>query len=342
MSKPKHNVVSYSKFDISRLRFSDITSNERSITQDIGYITYDCPKNGERQFSLQSPEIKIDSGGIPNEDSPYHKSESSRGYCKIVLEPNPNVKGESEEQRSTRGSKQLKFKNVLESIDQYCEENAEKILGSAKLAKKMKYQPIVRKQAEKEEDSDSDSDEDEGSENKEEVIQKHNPAYMKAKIPLVWEAETVDSKNFQVYCVNKEEGTHDLIDDIVSLNDLRKHIGYMRDVKFVLHACKVWASKNPSNGQTHRMWGITFKLRRVEVKPYEPTGNDADSGDDEELFNNSDDESEEQVVKKFVEAENEDSDEESAKEEEDDDEEVVIEKKKPARGRGKGKAKAEV
>lgn len=332
MSKAKHNVISYSKVDLDRISFTDLESTERVPSQEIGYIRYDHPKNGERQFDIQTPEIKMDAGGIPDGDGPFYKTTAQRGFVKIPLEVNPNVKGETDEEREARKEKLQKFKETLEALDKHMEDNKEKFFGSAKQAKKYTYQPIVRYPQEKDE---SDSDEEKDSPD-EEVVTVHRPPYMKAKIPIVWETDNVE---LDVYRVNDEgttefesDGKWSQLTDVVSLDDLRKHVAYMRNVKYVLHACKYWAQKQASNGSQQRFYGITFKVRRVEVKPYVKTTEDV-SEDDGMLFEDSDDDDE--VVTKFVEKEQtkvEESEGSDDSDEEDEEEEkVVAEKKKPVR-----------
>ena len=55
------------------------------------------------------------------------------------------------------------------------------------------------------------------------------------------------------------------IENITTLDDLRKYVGYMRTMKFVLHVSKLWASKQAANGQDTRKYGLTMKVRRVVV-----------------------------------------------------------------------------
>lgn len=336
MSKAKHNVISYSNVETTRIGFTDLEDNERIPSQKIGYVRYDHPTNGERQFDIQTPEIKMDNYGIPDGDGPYYKTIASRAFVKIPLEVNELVKGESEQDRSKRAAKLLKFRQTLEKLDVYMEENKEKFFGSAKTAKKYSYQPIVRHAQEKDIDSDSDNeDEDKDKDDKEDVITVKRPVYMKAKIPIVWETENI---TLDIYRSNKEgtseftkDGKHTELTDVKTLDELRKHVGYMRDVKYVLHACKIWASKQAVNGQECRKFGITFKVRRIEVQQYVGAANvESDNEDDGELFANSDDEndSEEVVVNKFIASVQQDSESDDSDEDIIQEEEPVIEKKK--------------
>lgn len=342
MSKAKHNVISYSKVNTSQIGFTDLEDSDRVPSQKIGYVRYDHPKNGERQFDIQTPEIKMDNYGIPDSSSPYHQTTASRAFVKIPLEVNNMVKGESDEERSKRSAKLDKFRKTLEAIDTYMLENKEKIFGSAKTAKKYDYQPIVRAPQKRDNDSDSDSEDGVNSDNSNTI---QRPMYMKAKVPIKWQTDDVQ---LEVYRQNKEgtqefkdDGTHTELKDVVTLDDLRNHVRYMRNARFVLHACKLWASKNTSNGQDTRKYGLTFKIRRVEVQQY-IASDSGDYGQDEgELFADSDDE--DQVVTKFVESakkhfenpedaedsdDNDDSDDDDDSEEE---EEPVVEVKKRGR-----------
>ena len=296
MSKAKHNIISYAKIDIDNIVFNELQSTDRVPSQDIGYMGYKDDKNGERQFDIQTPEIKMDAGGIPDADSPYHQTISQRAFVKIPLEVNPNVKGETDEERNIRAEKLEKFKNALIKIDNYMDSEEFKTKTFGKNHKKYKLQPIARTP----EIKDSDSDSEDENQNEDKVI-KHKPMYMKAKIPMVYGEDKVD---LDVYRVN-EEGTTDFENDgkwteiknIETLDDLKKNgISYMRNVKFVLHACKFWAQKQASSGSSTRLYGLTFKARRVEVKP-QPQMNDDNSDDDDELFANSDDD---EIVEKFV------------------------------------------
>ena len=94
----------------------------------------------------------------------------------------------------------------------------------------------------------------------------------------------------------------------------------MRKGRYVFHVSKLWASKQPANGQTTRMYGLTLKLRRVEVQQKVKLEK-VDVVKNENPFIDSDDEDEvdQGTVKHFVEAEdkNECSEESSLDESED-------------------------
>merc|ERR1712072_1303737 len=97
--------------------------------------------------------------------------------------------------------------------------------------------------------------------------------------------------------------------------------------KYVLHVSKLWASKQPANGQNTRMFGVTLKLRRVEVHPRLQTQNTV-TNKNETPFIDSDDEDEvdQNTVKHFVEADaaSEDDDDDSEDDSEEEEEEEVV------------------
>jgi hypothetical protein len=262
MSKAEHNIVPYNKVDLTRLSFTDLEDNDRIPSQKIAYVRYNDPKHGENQFDIQTPDYLLDNFGIPDADGPYYQTTKQRAFVKLPLAVNPLVTSETEEEREKRSVKLQKFKEVLEQFDAHMIENQTKIFGNAKNAKKYTYQPFVR-QARVMQDSDSDSDDEE----KEVVVR---PDYTKAKIPLEWNTEKVLVDVFQKNKKGTEayetDGSHTAV-EVTTLDDLKQHVRYMRKGRYVFHVAKLWAAKQPANGQTTRMYGLTFKLRRVEVQP---------------------------------------------------------------------------
>merc|ERR1711901_16056 len=128
------------------------------------------------------------------------------------------------------------------------------------------------------------------------------------------------------------DGSHTDV-DVTSLDDLKQHVKYMRKGRYVFHVAKLWASKQPANGQTTRMYGLTLKLRRVEVQPRSKT-EVKETVKNENPFIDSDDEDvvDEGTVKHFVEADAV-SENESDEESEDESEEEVVQVKSTGRKR---------
>lgn len=336
MSKAEHNIVPYSKVDFERASFTDLEDNDRIPSQKIAYFRYNDPKYGENQWDIQTPDYLLDNYGIPDSDGPYYQTTKQRAFIKLPLDVNPLVTSETDEEREKRSVKLQKFKSTLVAFDNWMLEHKDTIFGSAKNAKKYTYQPIVR-QSKTVQDSDSESDD-------EDVQTVVRPDYMKAKIPLDYNTEKVLVDVFQK---NKEgteaweaDGSHtDIVVD--SLDDLRKHAGFMRKNKYVLHVSKLWASKQPANGQNTRMFGVTLKLRRVEVHPRLHT-NVVSNKNETPFIDSDDDEVDHGTVKHFVEASNVENaesadDSEDDSEDESEEEEVVV--KKTTKGRKRSSKK---
>lgn len=338
MSKAKHNIIPYNKLDLSNVTITDkegnvnqLEDNDRIPSQKIAYFRYKDPKKGEAQWDIQSCEILLDNFGIPDSEGPYYQTAKARAFVKIPLGINDQVTTESEEEREVRKKKLLSFKKSLEALDEYLgsEDLKTKIFG--KNAKKMQYQPIVR-QSKVVQDEDSDEEDDD----KEVVVR---PDYMKAKIQLEYNTDNVQVEIFQKNNEGSEaynrDGSHSEI-SASDLDELRKHVAYMRKQRFVLHVSKFWAAKQVQNGQDKKMYGATLKLRRVEVQERVMQSKVEDDDDkDAEPFIDSDDEEDTKLVKEFTSDKVEE--EEESDEEEDSDEDTPPPPKKT--GRKKSAAK---
>ena len=146
--------------------------------------------------------MKLDNYGIPNKDSPYHKTDKDRAKIKIPLDARQDLDNESSEEREKRTQDLKNFKKSLSELDKRIEnELIAEVLGSSKAAKKLEYVSLVRKGV-KEVVKDSDSDDSDEEENKEPVWK---PDYMSSKIDLDWESGDITCL---LYKTNKE-GTED-------------------------------------------------------------------------------------------------------------------------------------
>ena len=342
MSKAEHNIVPYNKVDLSRVSFTELEDNDRIPSQKIAYVRYNDPKYGENQFDIQTPEILLDNYGIPDADGPYYQTTKQRAFFKVPLDVNPNVTTETEVEREKRSAKLQTFKKMLQDFDTWMtdKDNQAKIFGSAKNAKKYSYQPFVR-QPRVVQDSDSESDDEEA---KETVAR---PDYTKAKIPLDYNTEKVIVDVFQKNQKGTEayetDGSHTDV-EVTTLDDLKQHVRYMRKGRYVFHVSKLWASKQPASGQSLRMYGLTLKLRRVEVQP-RSRSEVTETVKNENPFIESDDEDDvdQRTVKHFVEAEadgdeSEEEESEEESEEEESEEEQVVQAKPKGRKRASKKS----
>ena len=331
MSRAKHNIIPYNKIDLSRVSISDLEDNDRIPSQKISYFRYNDPKKGEAQWDIQSCEILLDNYGIPDGDGPYYKTAKQRAFVKVPLAVNDQVTTETADERKIRAKKLTTFKDSLVAIDKYLDSDDMKLklFGSAKAAKKYTYQPIVRQSKTVAEDDSDDSDE----EGEKDVVVR--PDYMKGKIHLDYNTEAVQVEIFQKNNEGSDsyqkDGSHTEI-NVSNLDDMRKHVAYMRKQRFVFHVSKLWASKQPANGQSTKMYGATLKLRRVEVQERAQLASVEDNDDGAEPFIDSDDEddNDNNLVKEFTQAKtttkedsDDDNDDEEESEESDDSEEEV-------------------
>jgi len=307
-------------------------------------------KKGEAQWDIQSCEILLDNYGIPDSDGPYYKTAKQRAFVKVPLEVNELVTTETADERTVRAKKLTNFKDSLVLIDNYLDSDDMKIklFGSVKAAKKYTYQPIVRQSKIVAEDDSDDSE----AEEKEAVVSR--PDYMKGKIHLDYNTENVQVEIFQKNNEGSDsyqkDGSHTEI-SVASLDDMRKHVSYMRKQRFVFHVSKLWASKQPANGQDKKMYGATLKLRRVEVqeRTQQVATDDNDDGAEPFIDSDDDDDGEVTLVKEFVtkdtkdtNKDDEESDEESEEENDSDesDEEIDVKPPTPPPAAKKGRKKS--
>ena len=148
----------------------------------------------------------------------------------------------------------------------------------------------------------------------------------------------------------QKDGSHTEI-NVTSLDDMRKHIAYMRKQRYVFHVSKLWASKQPANGQTTKMYGATLKLRRAEVqeRTQQVAATEDDSGAEPFIDSDDEDDGEVKLVKEFVtkdtnkgESEDEESEDEENDSEESDEDEVDLKPPTPPpvkKGRKKATSK---
>tara|TARA_B110000037_G_C17100428_1_gene497744 strand:- start:69 stop:974 length:906 start_codon:yes stop_codon:yes gene_type:complete len=295
-------LISYNKFNYSNMTFSELDDNDRIPSQKISYPRYKV-NSSEKQLYIQTPEIKLDGGGIPSENSPYHPTPKARANgVKIPLE-----------NRESTPEKLTLFRSKLEEIDAYLssDEFKKKFFGP-KNKKKYEYIPIVKTPQEIEPDSDDE-------ENKADKKERHRPIYMKARIQVVYGSEG-DDVNIDVYSEDKTKPRKDRYEEVevTTLSELSKYMRYMSTVKFVLHPCKIWADKQPANGGKVRKYSITFKIKRVIFDKNQQMSSSIDDDLDKVVCIDSDSDEESDVdtaVKKnYMKEASADSDDESSDE----------------------------
>jgi hypothetical protein len=220
------------------VNFTDLEENKRSKGQKIAYVRY-----GDKQPFLQTPEIQLETYGIPRAGE-YYKEDSQRSFIKVPLN----------EEFSTDVKL---FKQKLEQLDTIMDSDQmrEKIFGSKKSAKGWVYQPLVRESMQQTiEDSDSDSDE-EGT--KASTSAQFRPPYFKAKLKTNYESGDVET------VVYKKDNGNRSKQKVKTLTDLESLVTYRSTIRLVVMPNKLWAMKNMQG----KKYGLALKITHLEVEP---------------------------------------------------------------------------
>merc|ERR1711988_355027 len=220
------------------VNFTDPEENKRSKGQKIAYVRY-----GDKQPFLQTPEIQLETYGIPRAGE-YYKEDSQRSFIKVPLN----------EEFSTDVKL---FKQKLEQLDTIMDSDQlrEKIFGSKKSAKGWVYQPLVRESMQQTiEDSDSDSDE-EGT--KASTSAQFRPPYFKAKLKTNYESGDVET------VVYKKDNGNRSKQKVKTLTDLESLVTYRSTIRLVVMPNKLWAMKNMQG----KKYGLALKITHLEVEP---------------------------------------------------------------------------
>ena len=306
-----------SDFDYNKIIFDEIAENERSESQNIGYIRY-SGNDGEKQLHIQL-DVTIDNYGWDNVEK--HENDD----FKLPLELN-NFKdiGESDEEKGNRTKYLEKIRNVFEKIDSNLEKDMDKILGKNS-KKKYKYTSKFSKLPKFQDDDDDDQDEETLIKLKQKRLK-----YMKIKIPkeynsgkILTEVYKKNSKDTEDY---NKDGKYTLI-EINKIDDLKQLIKFRGKYRFIVHPCKTWADKNLRGNADFKEFGVGFKLIRVVVLSNEQTP--ITKNIESKIFIDSDDEEEENMVKnlKALDVDKEDDDDDDSESDEESESEEKLETK---------------
>jgi hypothetical protein len=236
-TKNTNLTTSYEDLEYSRLSFTQLEENSRSNGQLVGYVRYNCPKNGEgAQLNIQCPWMKLFTYGIPRQ-GPNFETDDKRAHIRIPFDE------DNEEHQ--------KLMAYLQQIDEYLGSDEFKQLNFGKKAGKYKYSPIVRV-PEEEEDDDGN------------VVKK--APFFKVKIKLSWPDKVVETN---VYSVEEyeEDGkkkwkTKETL-ECKSIDDIASHVKYLSSIRPIIRPFKLWAlnAKVPEP-----KYGLMFKVEKVQVQ----------------------------------------------------------------------------
>jgi len=271
MSKQTSLTKKYTKFDPKRINFTDLEENARSKGQKIAYVRYRDEKKGDQTLLLQTPQIELNTYGIPRKGE-YYNDDKQRSFIKVPLD--------------TENSESGILYNKLSELDTLLEsdEMKIKIFGSLKKAKGYKYQTIVRENAPTTIEDNSDSDESDGEGSKNETTQQQTyprPPYFKAKLNLDYESGNITTKVFKLSPNSTREDM-----SITTLDQLETLVTFRSSIRMIVMPNKLWALKTFDG----KRYGLSFKIMHLEVEPVERSSlkqffdNDAfvDSDDDDD------------------------------------------------------------
>jgi len=236
-TKNTNLTTSFEDLEFSRISFTQLEENSRSNGQLVGYIRYNCPKNGEgSQLNIQCPWMKLFTYGIPRQ-GPNFETDDKRAHIRIPFDE------ENEEH--------LKLMTFLQQVDEYLGSDEFKQLNFGKKANKYKYSPIVRI-PEEEEDDDGN------------VVKK--APFFKVKIKLSWPDKVVETNVYSVEEYEEDEKkkwkTKETL-ECKTIDDIASHVKYLSTIRPIIRPFKVWAlnAKVPEP-----KYGLMFKVEKVQVQ----------------------------------------------------------------------------
>ena len=237
-NKSKQFTLNYTEVDPSRISFTELKENDRSLGQKIAYPRYNHPKLGANSdLIIQLPWIKITQGGIPRIDK-YHADDSKRGYIKLPLDQSiPEIK---------------EFSDMLRSIDAVLGSSENKQMWFGSQANKYEYTSLFRI-----------PEEEDPEESKTKKNQGPKLPYMKVKLDTTYPENHVKTVIFKsVMKDGKRERS--LVDDITDIDSLCKTVSYMSTVRPIIRPVKLWSASNKT-----KSYGLSFKVLKMEVEPSE-------------------------------------------------------------------------
>lgn len=246
MSNHQNTTISYKDLSVDKLDISKLEDTTYNTAQKTAFVNYkhDAYKKAALQF--QSPYIKLFTYGIPTiteKNKKWYPSDKNRAFVKIPEDVN--------------NPKCVEFFKKLDEVDTYFQSNDFKklIFGNEKIASTYTYQPIVRSPDSTEHDDANDESVDVpeiATENKSE--KQDGPRYIKVKIDLQWETNNILTKCY----VLDDSKQRTIVNDIATIDDLKKYIKFNSSICMVLIANKMYAAKAKVNGA--KKYGITFKI----------------------------------------------------------------------------------
>jgi hypothetical protein len=225
-----------------------------------GYINYEQPR---KQLVMQGPWIKHTNYGLPRLDGKYYKDDKDRLNLKIPL---------------VRSDKRVgKFIGKLESLDEICNSNDFRKEKFGANAKKYKddYQFIVRQPGELSEEALA---------NNPDLANKERPEFMKVKLATAYPTGEITT----IVELDHQDGMKPERVGVASLDQFEQYFRYGCEYKPIIRAVKFWAQS--TSGNKHPMYGITWKLEKIIIRPVQSSISMSEVLNDMSYIDDSDDE----------------------------------------------------
>lgn len=263
----RNGPIDFKDFKVSELSFSDIDFSPAK--KEKGKISYNTsqyisfPRYKDELPTFRAGWLQFTSGGIPKLGE-YYKSDENRDFVKVPLieekhlpEPYKGNPFTPEELLYRRLTIQTcaELRRGMTEIDRYIIKNKSKILG--KFAEKFEYQPIVRTPQK----SDDLDEEKEGME-----VEK--PDYMKFKLMTNFETKELQTAVYTCEEIDESgKAINTMKTDVKTVTDLCEYHNFLCVSRYIFRMVKLWAARNANKDTGKRMFGVSFKICQILVKP---------------------------------------------------------------------------
>ena len=286
------SVIKYSEIDVSRISSTELEENDRSKGQKIAYPRYDHPTLGKDQrIYIQFPHIKLVTYGVPRA-SEFYQTENARGFIKVPLDASiPEIKN---------------LITILQDLDKHfsSQEFAEKLLG--KKWNKFTYQSIFREPIQ---DDDEDKPKPKGK-----YEQKVKLPYMKLKLDTDFDTNAIRTKVYRTETINGAKKRTE-VPLISSIDEFIKVVPWQSTIRPIAMMTKFWVQPATKKDPC---WGITFKIKKMEVEQSQKPENNTNSFMNSDAFLDSESDNEvstklKNPIAQVAQEDSDDSDEEEEK-----------------------------
>jgi len=228
-----NQTIRFADIDVSKFTLEALQETDAKSPQKYGWIRYNNNIN-----VFQTPTLVLRVGGIPKHNPQYHKKTDveDRGYAKLPFDD------------THPGGKVMLAK--IEELDAHFESLQESLFGDA--SKNYQYVPILRYPSEDEEG----------------VIKQTNSKYPKLPYVRVKLDFTTDTKLLKTKLVLKDESGEVTEPVVEHVDDIQQHFRLNSEYITVVAFAKYWVAKTKKSSakDAKKEWGVTLKMRRLQVK----------------------------------------------------------------------------